>query len=256
MKFLIRAKVDTIIKRYPIDSSILPNGQKRTILAGTEILAVNCAIVPNNHISFLTFQDNNYIGKWYAFAPHVEAFNDGKLIVSDLVAKDQAEYIFENKIFDNELADLNHCLKTFGITNKEDIRMFLAQCGHESGGLKWLKELATGDDYEWRSDLGNNKSGDGRRFKGSGVIQLTGRSNYQDFANYTGDHRIMEGVDYVANTYPFSSAGFWWMNNKMSKFIANGATIQQVSTRVNGANPANGLSDRIKYYERAKVVIL
>jgi putative chitinase len=64
----------------------------------------------------------------------------------------------------------------------------------------------------------------------------------------------MQGCDYVASKYVFLPSGFWWLNNKMSQFIANGATIQQVSTRVNGGNPANGLSDRIYYYNRAKSI--
>ena len=82
---------------------------------------------------------------------------------------------------------------------------------------------------------------------------MTGRANYQDFAVFMGDPKIMDGVDYVAEKYPVSSAGFWWKNNDMSRFIANGATVEQVTKRVNGGY--NGLSDRIYYYERAKVVI-
>ena len=87
----------------------------------------------------------------------------------------------------------------------------------------------------------------------SGFIQLTGRYNYQRLANYLNDIRVMEGVDYVANNLPFTSAGFWWFDNKMSNYINNeGATIEQVSTAVNGGNPANGLQERIFYYNRAK----
>ena len=72
-----------------------------------------------------------------------------------------------------------------------------------------MKELASGSAYEGRKDLGNKHSGDGPRYKGAGVIQLTGRSNYQAFSDFIQDPKVMDGVDYVSMTYPFSSAGFW-----------------------------------------------
>lgn len=253
--YLIRAKVDTVLKRFPLDSSQLPDEQKQSISQGTEIHALSYAIA-DNHITFFSMQDG-FLGKWYAFGEHVQVLEGGVdlLAAKELVTQAQAEYVFGNKIFDNELADLNKCLITFGITEKEDIRMFLAQCSHESGGLRYLKEIASGDDYEWRDDLGNNQAGDGRKYKGVSPLQMTGRLNYQAFADYIEDPNVMEGVEYVASKYIFAPSGFWWANNEISEYIANGATIEQVSTRVNGANPANGLSDRIYYYQRACDVI-
>ncbi|MBM7280375.1 hypothetical protein JTZ10_21760 [Gordonia rubripertincta] len=56
--------------------------------------------------------------------------------------------------------------------------MWCAQLGHESGGLQWMEEIASGAAYEGRSDLGNVRPGDGQRFKGRGPIQITGRHNY------------------------------------------------------------------------------
>ena len=75
----------------------------------------------------------------------------------------------------------------------------------------------------------------------AGFIQLTGKHNYQQLANYLNDHKVMTGVDYVANLFPFTSAGFWWLNNDMSNYINDeGADIYKVSTAVNGGNPFNG----------------
>ena len=64
--------------------------------------------------------------------------------------------------------------------------------------------------------LGNFIKGDGLRFKGAGYIQLTGRFNYQKFANSIGDNNVMKGAKYVSKNYPWSSAGFWWKSNNMN----------------------------------------
>jgi putative chitinase len=170
------------------------------------------------------------------------------------ITEEQANAIFGTQIQPDELADLNRCCNTFFINTPQRKRHFMAQIAHESGGLSWLKELATGDDYEGRTDLGNTQPGDGRKFKGSGAIQLTGRANYQAFANYIKNPKVMEGCDYVAEKYPFSSAGYWWIQNKMNELCDLPAvTVEMVTRRVNGG--VNGLEDRIKYYERAKEAI-
>ena len=175
-----------------------------------------------------------------------------------LPTKKQLAYIWdcqESLIKDQEIKELHKCLTTFGITTKPRIRHFLAQCSHESNGGRWMKELASGWDYEGRKDLGNTQNGDGPRFKGAGFIQVTGRYNYQQFANYIKDPKVMNGVNYVAENYPFTISGFWWMTNKMNEFCDSGATCRQVSARVNGRDPANGLADREKYYKRCCEVI-
>ena len=75
-------------------------------------------------------------------------------------------------------------MDVFGINTPARQAAFLAQVGHESGGLHWLVEIwgpsETQRRYETRQDLGNNEPGDGARFKGRGWIQLTGRNNYRD----------------------------------------------------------------------------
>lgn len=170
---------------------------------------------------------------------------------TDVVTKEQLAYIWgcsEGQIGNHEVAELNECLRTFGITTPSRMRHFLSQTAHESGGGRWKIELASGSAYEGRPDLGNTQSGDGPKFKGAGYIQLTGRANYQAFANYIRDPRVMEGCSYVAVTYPFTSAGFWWLNNNMNALCDSNPSVEQVTRRVNGG--LNGLSDRKKYHDR------
>jgi len=147
------------------------------------------------------------------------------------------------------LNDLNSCCQRFSINTPARLRHFLSQCSHESGCGRYTKELASGDAYEWRKDLGNTQAGDGRKFKGGGFIQLTGRANYQAFANFIGDQGVMSGVDYVATNYPWTSAGFWWNRNSMNNLCDQGASVDQITRRVNGGY--NGLEDRRMYYNRA-----
>ena len=109
-----------------------------------------------------------------------------------------------------------------------------------------VPELASGEAYENRVDLGNSQPGDGPRYKGGGALQMTGRHNYQAFADYIGDQKVMEGCDYVANVYPFSSAGFWWHNNKMNSLCDQDPSVEQVTRIVNGGY--NGLEDRKHYF--------
>ena len=174
---------------------------------------------------------------------------------AELVTMAQAAAVFTRSPSASQLADLNSCLRRFAINTPARIRHFLAQVGHESGGLRWMLELASGDAYEGRQDLGNTRTGDGRRFRGAGAIQLTGRYNYQRFADYIKDPDVMDGASYVSIRYPFTSAGFWWHLNAINAFVDQGASCRQVSAKVNGRDPANGLADREAYFARAVAAI-
>ncbi|PEP31666.1 endopeptidase [Bacillus wiedmannii] len=155
---------------------------------------------------------------------------------------------------DHMVLDLNRTIEKYSINTPPRIRHFLSQTAHESGLGKWTKELADGKIYEHRKDLGNIHPGDGPKFKGAGYIQLTGRKNYQQFANDMGDPRIMEGADYVSKTYPWASAGFWWKLNGMNKACDNGESVEQITIRVNGGK--NGLQDRWEQYGMVTKVLV
>lgn len=194
------------------------------------------------------YLNNQSVGKYGAgFAKALlEAKNTG------LVTAAQCQAIFGRAITDAQLADLNSCLHRFEINTKARICQFLAQLGAESGGLQWMKELADGSAYEGRRDLGNTQKGWGKLYKGAGCLQVTGRANYEALAHYLGDPKVLElGCNYVAEHLPFTASGHWWSRNGLNRLIDNGATCRQVSARVNGKDPANGLSQREMYYQRA-----
>ena len=149
--------------------------------------------------------------------------------------------------------ELNKCLLKFNITTLNNIQHFISQCSHESACGRYTEEIADGKAYDPPANvaktLGNTQVGDGPKYKGAGYIQLTGRANYAAFSKYMNDELILsQGVKYVAANYPWTSAGFWWFNNGMSK-LCNGTpapTVTQVTKKVNGGT--NGLAEREKYF--------
>lgn len=127
---------------------------------------------------------------------------------------------------------------------------FLAQLFHESGGLRYFEEIASGSAYEGRRDLGNVKRGDGRRYKGRGPIQLTGRANYRYFGEIL-------GVDLEGNPeraadpdVGFRIAALYWTDRNLSS-VADTASdgrdaaeraFVQITRAINGGT--NGIDDR------------
>lgn len=147
---------------------------------------------------------------------------------------------------------------------------FLAQVGHESGGLFYTEELASGAAYEGRKSLGNTQPGDGVRFKGRGLIQITGRANYKSISDNI-------GVDFVATPsllggknvnvstpdqlkFAAFSAGWFWNTRNLNSIadliniqnpIDSGTNLenfQKITKRINGG--FNGLADRLSRYKK------
>lgn len=162
---------------------------------------------------------------------------------------------------DSLMNDYSRCVKNCTMDTLEQV-YFLGQVGHESCGLRYPMEIASGIAYEGRSDLGNTQPGDGVKFAGTGFIQVTGRANHQDFANYMEsignlDPNIMAiGKTWSCDHYPWSISGNWWRNNGMQAMCkarkeCTNAQIDQIGARVNGINRPNGADDRIAYTNRA-----
>lgn len=172
-----------------------------------------------------------------------------------LVTKDQMKKFGwnTNGLKDSVIKDLNNALNKFNINTPKRIQHFMAQVAQESMKGLYPTEIADGSAYEGRTDLGNTKPGDGKKFKGGGYIQLTGRSNYTAFSKAMKDPDIVnKGVEYVANKYPWSSAAWFWNNKNINKIVDNGGSVQDVTRVVNGGT--NGLNDRINYYNQAKKI--
>ena len=157
------------------------------------------------------------------------------------------------------LPRLNAAMQTCGIDTVWRTAAFVAQLAHESGEFRWMEEIwgptAAQLRYEPPSDLakklGNTKPGDGKRFKGRGPIQITGRANYQKYG-------ALLGADLIANPalasadLAFATAGLFWKSNGLNE-LADAQQFVAITRRINGGT--NGLVDRQKYYERAKAVL-
>jgi len=263
---IIKATTKTYLKKQPIDSSDLGENEKKEVPVGREYKVLKYSEEIDGHC--LVELDYG-AGIWYLWSDHwhlpwqQSSRNNSLSSVSapessqhqgvNLVTRQQAESVYGRKMSDQQFNDLNSCLQRFEINTVPRIRHFLSQTAHESGGLRWMEEIASGSAYEGRRDLGNTSPGDGRKYKGAGVIQLTGRHNYQKFADFIKDQKVMQGHSYVAQVYPFTSAGFWWKNNNMNALCDRGATVREVTKKVNGGY--NGLSDRQRYYDKACQVI-
>lgn len=136
-----------------------------------------------------------------------------------------------------------------GIDTSLRVAHALAQLAHESDGFSALAEYASGRAYEGSRTLGNTQPGDGPRFKGRGLIQLTGRWNYGHFGR-------MVGVDLIGNpalaAEPQTAvrlACAYWQDRRCND-PADGDNLLEVTRRINGG--LNGLADRRRLLARAK----
>jgi putative chitinase len=151
------------------------------------------------------------------------------------------------------LAPMNEAMSAARINTPLRQAHFLAQIGHESGSLRYDTEIASGEAYEGRRDLGNTEPGDGRRFKGRGLIQLTGRSNYRNFGAFIG-RPLTDDPEAVARD-PFLSvaaATWFWSIKELNRF-ADSDDLQMITRRINGG--LNGFADRQAILTRAKKVL-
>jgi predicted chitinase len=144
-------------------------------------------------------------------------------------------------------SSLKAAMDKAGYTDPTERAMFLAQMAHESGNFKYDEEIHDGSNYEGRSDLGNTKEGDGKRYKGRGYIQLTGRANYTHYGNKL-------GVDLAGNpelakkpSVAADVAVAYW-NERVDRAAAASGDVRTVTKNINGGY--NGLQDRIDKFKK------
>lgn len=141
-------------------------------------------------------------------------------------------------------------------TTLNRISMWLAQVGHESGGLRWMEEIADGSAYEGRVDLGNIKPGDGRKYKGRGPIQVTGRANYSSLSAWAFGRGLVPTVTYFtdnpdelsSDTYGFIGVVWYWTVARNMNSYADAGDIVGATRAVNGG--LHGLDDRTSRWNR------
>ncbi|MGI0488165.1 glycoside hydrolase family 19 protein [Pantanalinema rosaneae CENA516] len=147
---------------------------------------------------------------------------------------------------------LNRTMIEFGITTPRRQAHFLAQIAHESDRFRALEEYASGSDYEWRLDLGNVFPGDGVRFKGRGLIQVTGRTNYGECGRALGVDLIKNPKRLADPDLACRSAGWYWDSRKLNR-DADRDDVHKITEIINGGY--NGLSDRRHLLASAKRVL-
>lgn len=126
---------------------------------------------------------------------------------------------------------------------------FMAQLCHESGSFRYMEELASGQAYEGRADLGNTQPGDGKRYKGRGPIQITGRANYRRYGRKIGID-IESAPEIAANpSIGLHLALEYWKANGLNTF-ADADNVLAITKAVNGGT--NGLSDRQAHLAKIK----
>jgi len=186
----------------------------------------------------------------------------------------------------NDLAEicepLNAAMAEFNIANPQEQAMFLAQCGHESGNFstvqenlnyraetlvkvfpKYFRDVNPADYekqpekianrvYSNRMGNGDEASGDGWKFCGRGLIQVTGRNNYQAFADSL--QMSIDDVPEFLTTFEgaVQSACWFWENNNLNQY-ADAGNIKELSIKINGGTL--GLDERIQHCTRAYQIL-
>lgn len=148
---------------------------------------------------------------------------------------------------------LTRAMVAYHVDNVNRMAAFIPQIAHESGRFKWVREIWGPTDaqrrYEGRADLGNTRPGDGFKYRGRGLIQITGRANYMKAAARLGidcvEHpEILEQPEYAA-----MSAADFWEHHGLNE-LADEGKFELITRRINGG--MNGYAERVILWEQSK----
>jgi putative chitinase len=160
------------------------------------------------------------------------------------------------------ISALNSAMDGHDINTPKRSAAFLAQVGHESGQLHYVRELG-GDQYLSKYDtgtlaarLGNTPAldGDGQKYRGRGLIQVTGRHNYRECSlGLFGDERLLASPELLEQPqWAAESAAWFWGQNGLNE-LADRDQFNSITRRINGG--LNGLQDRLQLWARARAVL-
>ena len=151
---------------------------------------------------------------------------------------------------------LNAAMGHYQIVGTKRVAAFIAQIGHESGQLKYVKEIwgptAAQAKYEGRKDLGNTVAGDGSKYRGRGLIQITGRANYMACGEGLGLDLIKQPELLEKPQHACMSAAWFWATKGLST-LADAGQFDKITRRINGGQ--NGGAERQALYARALKVL-
>ena len=151
---------------------------------------------------------------------------------------------------------LNVAMTKYGIVTRLRIAAFVAQVGHESGQFRWLKELwgptAQQKGYEGRTDLGNTVNGDGFKYRGRGLIQITGRTNYGACGEALDLDLLSKPELLELPQYAAMSAAWFWSTRGLNTLADQGQFVK-ITRRINGG--LTGQDDRQALYDKALEVL-
>jgi len=203
--------------------------------------------------------------------------------MSTILTKDQLKQMVKNPYIDHWYSALEQLLDDYEINTPQRVAAFIAQCAHESGNFVFIKEnlnykaaslrkvfpkyfpsdelaaqyankpeMIANRVYANRMGNGDEASGDGYRYCGRGLIQLTGKDNYTFFAGSL-DISVEEAAEYLATFEGACQSACWfWESNNLNQWADKG-DILTLTKRINGGTI--GLEDRIKHYNHALHVL-
>lgn len=150
-------------------------------------------------------------------------------------------------------------LPAYAITTGPRVAAFMAQVAHESGGFRYVRELwgptTAQQRYEGRADLGNTVAGDGKRYLGRGLIQITGRANYVAASRALyGDLRLVDEPSLLEQPDAAVQSACWFWDSRKLNDYADAGQFETITRRVNGG--LNGYSDRVAWHQKAKLIWL
>ena len=174
------------------------------------------------------------------------------------ISKQQLLHIFPNAgqsagVF---VSALNTAMNHYQIVGLKRVAAFVAQIGHESGQLKYVKEIwgptKAQARYEGRADLGNTVAGDGSKYRGRGLIQITGRANYKACGEALALDLINEPELLEKPQHACMSAAWFWASRGLST-LADAGQFDKITQRINGGQ--NGAADRQALHVKALKVL-